>query len=235
MMKRRNNKLSGFTLIELLTVVAIIGILASILIPVVGSVQEKAQQLKSQSNLKAIGQAYISYATGGQRAKAITKAKLEKTRSGDNIYGVIELLAKHAELTNASIWFIDSDPAVREYSGVIPGVIGVKNENNIFELSEDWVTDLPVAYDFAIGLNPKDRTITPLAWTRGLTESGTWPKSSPWGGGGHILFYDGSIKFYNEIGDDDGYLINPKTGKETSNIYEIIDKANIRRAPEFSL
>ena len=95
--------------------------------------------------------------------------------------------------------------------------------------------DLPVAYDFAIGLNPSsaNATKTPLAWTRGLNSSGTWPKSSPWGGGGHILFYDGHVEFFNEIGEDDGFLVNPKTGKPTNNIYEIVDEANIRKAPEF--
>ncbi len=42
-------KTTGFTLIELLTVIAIIGILAGIIIPVVGSVRESANKTKTKT------------------------------------------------------------------------------------------------------------------------------------------------------------------------------------------
>ena len=42
----------GFTLIELLTVIAIIGILAAILIPVVGAVRESARGASCASNVR---------------------------------------------------------------------------------------------------------------------------------------------------------------------------------------
>ncbi|AHF91406.1 hypothetical protein OPIT5_15450 [Opitutaceae bacterium TAV5] len=51
----------AFTLIELLTVIAIIGILAGIMIPVVGSVRGKARQAQCLSNLRQIGTGFQLY------------------------------------------------------------------------------------------------------------------------------------------------------------------------------
>ncbi len=53
---------AAFTLIELLTVIAIIGILAAILIPVVSSVRESARGSKCVSNMRQIGNAILLYA-----------------------------------------------------------------------------------------------------------------------------------------------------------------------------
>lgn len=62
-MKNNSKQLrSAFTLIELLTVIAIIGILASILIPTVASVRESARASVCISNLRQVGLAANIYA-----------------------------------------------------------------------------------------------------------------------------------------------------------------------------
>lgn len=61
-MKNALKKTVAFTLIELLTVIAIIGILAAILIPVVGAGRERARRAACMSNLRQIGVAAHLYA-----------------------------------------------------------------------------------------------------------------------------------------------------------------------------
>ncbi|MFH1500236.1 MAG: prepilin-type N-terminal cleavage/methylation domain-containing protein [Verrucomicrobiota bacterium] len=57
----------GFTLVELLTVIAIIGILAAILIPVTLVVRQKAQSAACASNLRQIGIGFQVYVADNKR------------------------------------------------------------------------------------------------------------------------------------------------------------------------
>lgn len=57
-MKYLTHKNKAFTLIELLTVIAIIGILAAIIIPTVGSVRVSAKKAKAKTQFSQIIQAY---------------------------------------------------------------------------------------------------------------------------------------------------------------------------------
>jgi len=200
----------GFTLIELLTVIAIIGILAAIIIPSVGKVRENAQRAKSASNIRSIAQAYATFSSSGGRIRIIPATV-------NTVQEWAGWLAREVDLNDASLYYIESDPNVAALAS-LPLVVGSGSSDN-FTIDSEFQAATP-SYAVVAGLAPNaPSTTTPLLFTRGLSASGTWEITSPWGdNGGHIGFLDGHVKFYKDLSSNGGEMVNYSSKSRSSDI-----------------
>lgn len=222
----------AFTLIELLTVIAIIGILASILIPTVGRVRESARRTVDANNIRQIGQASLIYANDNrdQLPPRNLNAQLQPEGTGNttDLERFAGALALSGGLNDAQMWFSGSDSAVpsHEASTVLtpptttPRTVHAKFQ----EVSHK-------SFRVITGLSAGHASTTPIAFTRGLNPAGQWVADralSVYGSdGGHITFIGGNTAFFKNLGTNaaQGRLIHVKTGERTNNIQETVTSA----------
>ncbi len=104
-MKRKQ----GFTLVELLTVIAIIGVLVSLLIPAIQRARESSRSTQCKSNLRQIGLAMTQYLDRqGERGKFPMTARLPKTSNPSKLPSLYDVLAPFCE-NNREIFLCPSD------------------------------------------------------------------------------------------------------------------------------
>lgn len=99
---------AGFTLIELLTVIAIIGVLAAIIFPVVGRVRESAKSSACSSNLRQVGIAIQGYITDNKGALPPSTPWLSPRFNADPRYFQAALLP-YLSQAKTSYWGTSSD------------------------------------------------------------------------------------------------------------------------------
>lgn len=188
---------AGFTLIELLTVIAIIGILAGIIIPTVGTVREKAQRTVDASNLREIAKAAQIYASDNNDRLpdpiAIQQQGILTAPTLAHLWPAI--LARNGMLNDASFYYAKNDPL---FNGTYPDAILAKTDATRRTLDTTFIANPALSWEFVGGLKMGDPATTPLAFTRGLTPAGTWDAANGVykEAGGQVVFLGGNVGFF---------------------------------------
>ncbi len=213
-MKKILKASKAFTLIELLIVIAIIGVLASLIMPNITSVITRGDQVKAKNNGRSIAQAWMNYTRAGTR----------NIVAGNDIYEWAAVLAEKADLNEPSIWILDFDLPVmdkRAMGAPMPVSVANKTGNN-WQINPEFKA-YPLSWEVANRADPNGPTGTPLVWSRGLKPSGDWDletgvfKDS----GGVIAFNDAHVEFYPSLRDENTRQGILKTYGETQRTYNI--------------
>lgn len=236
MIKTTRRPRAGFTLIELLTVIAIIGILASIIIPTVGKVQQTARRTADSSNLRQIGQSSLIYAQtsrdqlpGASIGSGATNFGQNSTTSGSSAAATTKMvaaaLAINGGLESGKMWVSRADDTTNKETE--NGNVGNVLTSAKTALEANF-NSANLAFGYVAGLTTNYPATTPVAFTRGLINTQTTGKWSSTAGtykddGGHIVFIGGNVAFYKNLGANDaaGELIN-SNGSTTNDILKTV-------------
>ena len=208
-MNKTKKSKKGFTLIELLVVITIIGILAGIAISSFGGIFGAAGQLAAEDSLHSIYKGLV------QKYKGQVKFPRGDTLDEESPAGFAIWFRTRTRNPEPGLWYIDEDDkavALVEDDG--GAGLPTQIPTDVGDLDDDQKNAM--AWSIAIpgdDANPKlEQNLRSgaftILWTRGHEgDDGTWDPDSPWSGdGGHVLFSNGKVEFYEDTkgADEEG-------------------------------
>ncbi len=219
---------AAFTLIELLTVIAIIGILAAIFIPTIGSALDKAKRAVDATNIREIVKAASIYAQDNGD-KLPDPATIPTTTLNANPRALLwpGIIARSGVLTDPKVYFSKLDPAFSQNFpvSIINSTLAATQAKNSLD-GQFPTTGGAMAYEFVGGLTTSHPATTPVAYTRGLGTTGAWSATN---GvyrdlGGFVGFLSGNVEFFNSAATPNGSVnalfTSNGSGRRTPNILQ---------------
>ncbi|WP_043586171.1 prepilin-type N-terminal cleavage/methylation domain-containing protein [Geminisphaera colitermitum] len=209
-MKRsvHSHRICAFTLIELLTVIAIIGILAAIIIPVTAKVRNKARGMQCLSNLRQLQTANILYAEEHRGAYVIIRDDdyaISNTGSGKwwySNYDFLAILSPRSQmieqlkcpLGKATYSTVGTNEKSTAYGANITGVPDTGGGKTFYQVNASQILNPSRKLAFLDGLNVT-LTYTHSNEYNGVEVGGTDTPAYRHDGGANVVFYDGHAAF----------------------------------------
>ncbi|MEX2382116.1 MAG: hypothetical protein WD490_07020 [Opitutales bacterium] len=168
--------------------------------------------------IRLIGQASLIYSNDNRERLPGSELVSGQGKKASTIHEVARLLAREGGLNDATIWVSDGD-SVGAGAGTALSTVLDDSRTTLHPL---FAAQEVMAFDYATGLHTGLSSWTPIAWTRGLQDDGTWSENGVYGSaGGFIVFLGGNVAPYRDLTEDGGAL-RRLDGSRTSNILETL-------------
>ncbi|MBI5767075.1 MAG: prepilin-type N-terminal cleavage/methylation domain-containing protein [Verrucomicrobia bacterium] len=225
-MRQSPRHTAGFTLIELLTVIAILGILAALLFPTVGSALDRAKRAADGANIREISKAAMIYAQDNNDRlpdpQNIPTTTLNSPQRAKLWPGII---ARNGILNDPKIYFSKLDPfapATLPISIINSQLTATQAKTSL----DSTFTSAAVSpsYEFVGGLKTSDPATSPVVYTRGLQTNGAWSVASGTykDVGGYIAFLGGNVEFFTNTATPTAVLTSNFSNRKIGNIQQAI-------------
>ena len=228
----------AFTLVEIIFVIAIVGVLASILLPGFQKIRKEAQKIEDVSHLKKIAEAYKIYIERFGRMITCSSVRISESlawglafNNGTGLGDPVEVVDKaNCILNDASVYISSGD---KYASKVVQTNIGQVTSSGAYVWKNPWADNKEVlgcgqntwlfSYVLIGGISGEcSPETTPVAFTRGLTDKGTWDKDYGLYGesGGYVAYLDGHVRWFD--GKRPARFLKPDKSGYSSNIADAV-------------